>query len=85
MSFNDGYLIESQWATAGRTGLAAAFGSDGFQYVRRDRHTGAIAEEKQDREYWIWALAAALVLLGLEVFLGQRFGHYGSARPTGAA
>lgn len=68
---------EGDLTSAGQDGLTAAFGSEDFLY-RQVRSGGAFGEvqARSKKEYWIYAIAALLVLLGLEVFLGQRFGHY---------
>ena len=35
-----------------------------------------IAGRSDENEYWLWAIAAVLVLLAAETLLAQRFGHY---------
>ncbi len=68
---------EGNLSCAGKTGLTAAFGSDRFTYIRRaaDRRMGEV-QAKPEKEYWMYAIAALLVLLAAETFLAQRFGHY---------
>ncbi|HUT56560.1 MAG TPA: BatA domain-containing protein [Phycisphaerae bacterium] len=68
---------EGDLAPAGEGVLTAAFGSEDFLY-RQVQAGGALGEvqARAKKEYWIYAIAALLALLGLEVFLGQRFGHY---------
>ena len=50
----------------------------GVEFAYRDRlaPTAAAAAASDQSEYWKAALAAMLVVLAAEVFLGQRFGHY---------
>ena len=68
---------EGDLAPGHRGDLAAALGSDEFGYERRlGADTAAGIQAGTKKEYWIWALAAMLVLMALEIFLGQRFGHY---------
>ena len=65
---------EGDLKTAGRDGLVAAFGSDKFTYSR-PREPGADTSGPI-HDYWQWVIGALLVLVALEVFLAQRFGHY---------
>ena len=58
-----------------QTDIAAAFGSEDFGYFAALEATGG-GGAAGAREYWKYAIVAMIVLLGLEVFLGQRFGHY---------
>jgi len=69
--------LEGRLRPAGRADLVGAFGSDEFTYVNRTgAGTSAAETDQPEKEYWIWAIAALLVLLTLETFLAQRFGHY---------
>jgi hypothetical protein len=62
------------------TDIATAFGSKEFRYKDRAEETGtSIVKAEIDKEYWMWGLAALAVLLGLETFLAQKFGHYGKS------
>jgi hypothetical protein len=65
---------EGDLKTAGKDGLAAAFGSDKFAYSK-PREAGS-TESGPIHDYWQWVIAALLALIALEVFLAQRFGHY---------
>ncbi|KPK82746.1 MAG: hypothetical protein AMJ81_09340, partial [Phycisphaerae bacterium SM23_33] len=61
-----------------REEIAAAIGTDQFRYTQplvAEKRAASI-ELGAKREYWIWALIAMLVILALEIVLGQRFGHY---------
>jgi hypothetical protein len=70
---------EGELTPGGRTGLAAAFGSDEFRYVPRTGPRPADTAAMEDRrDLWKWALAALLVLLAAETLLARRFGHYGN-------
>jgi hypothetical protein len=74
---------EGDLVPGGRESLTAAFGRDDFVY-RSMGHKAGDDDGKVGREdYWKYAIAALLVLLAAEVFLGQRFGHY-SAPTRGA-
>jgi len=63
-----------------RRALAKAVGTEAFRYEQP-----LDAEEIEDlqagskKEYWLWALVAMLVLMALEIFLAQKFGHYTTA------
>ncbi len=71
---------EGDLACGREAALAAALGSDAFTYVDHTRARAAVGQQAEARkEYWTWALAALAVLLALETFLGQRFGHYRTA------
>jgi hypothetical protein len=52
----------------------------GVEFVYQDRLAPAAAGEELTRtersEYWKAALALMLIVLAMEVFLGQKFGHY---------
>ena len=67
---------EGRLDVASEQQLRAALGVD-LDY--RDRLAPAGAKQVkggEGREYWKAALAAMLLVLAVEVFLGQRFGHY---------
>ena len=70
----EGDLVASspQRLTAAAETAAVAYGRPGS--------AGGQAEAPPAGEYWRWLLAAALAVLAVEVFLGQRFGHYGTLR-----
>lgn len=56
--------------------LSALLGVE-FTYIDKlSSEAAADADASQRREYWKLALAAMLMVLAAEVFLGQRFGHY---------
>ena len=60
--------------------LAGAFGSEDFVYMNRTaRHPGRVEKPEVHKEYWTWALAILALLLAVETFLGQRFGHYSAS------
>jgi hypothetical protein len=68
--------IEGRLEVASEQELRGFLGVD-FHYVDKLGSGPAVAGIVQPkREYWKAALAALLVVLALEVFLGQRFGHY---------
>jgi hypothetical protein len=68
---------EGNLAPGGQAELASALGSDGFEYRWRvGAATAAEVRDRKDKEYWTWMVAALLVMLALETFLGRRFGHY---------
>ena len=52
--------------------LSDLAGQADFTYIDRL----AAIDATVDREYWQWLLVAVLIAAALEVFLGQRFGHY---------
>jgi len=68
---------EGRLARSGREELAAWLGVP-FDYVDKlaPDEPVAAAGATDRREYWKLALALMLIVLALEVFLGQRFGHY---------
>ena len=67
---------EGDLRAGGRPGIEAAFGGKEFTYVAKNQSASSDASGGAGKEYWVWAMAAALLLLAAEVFLGQRFGHY---------
>ncbi|MFP4052927.1 MAG: BatA domain-containing protein [Phycisphaerae bacterium] len=68
---------EGDLAPGKENDLIAALGTRDFQYKDRAEQSGtSIVTAEIDKEYWMWALAAAALLLGLETWLGQKFGHY---------
>ncbi len=58
--------------------IATAVNSKDFVYIdRTGRDVAVDAGKTEDQsQWWVIALAALLVLMALETFLGQRFGHY---------
>jgi len=66
--------------TPGReAALSAALASEDFTYMDRTAaRPGQVARTEGRREYWTWTLALLALLLAVETFLGQRFGHYAS-------
>ena len=57
--------------------LAAALGSDDFVYrPAKGGDAFGQVETQAKKEFWKYAVVALLAVLALEVFLGQRFGHY---------
>lgn len=66
---------EGDLRPAGQAALAGAFGSEKFTYVDRRETTGSLAA-KDEHDYTMLLAALLLALLTLEVFLGQKFGHY---------
>jgi hypothetical protein len=67
---------EGELSLGGEEALEGLIGGS-YVYVRRqvDGRPRALWT-KPVREYWTWALFAAIALLALETFLAQRFGHY---------
>ena len=67
---------------AGReVAVGAALGLEKFRYqqpLAEGQKIQRLQAEPQ-REYWIWALAAMLVLMAMEILLAQKFGHYTTA------
>ncbi len=62
-----------------RPEITAAFGGNEKDYTYVDRTGGPqsdVAASLSDKEYWMYLIAAMLVLMAAETFLGQRFGHY---------
>jgi len=77
--------LEGRLGHGGREDIAAAFGTSAgdYRYVRRSEAGRAEKMKlRPEREYGAWAVAALLVLLTLESFLAQRFGHH--PPPSGA-
>ena len=66
---------EGKLQTASEAELKSALGVE-FTYVNRMGPAGTVLAEASGREFWKAFLAAMLVVLAAEVFLGQRFGHY---------
>jgi len=68
---------EGELTPGGQELLDGAFAKDKYAYVPKveGRKEGAVAL-RDEREYWVWALAAMLLFLATETFLAQRFGHY---------
>ncbi len=68
--------------TCGReAALAAALASEEFTYMDRTAaRPGRVEKPQVHKEYWTWALGILALLLAVETFLAQRFGHYA---PTG--
>ncbi len=75
--------VEGDLAPGGEAAIAAAFGSEDFRYRRMlaAQASGPIGE-RSDREYWPWIMGALAALLGVELLLGQRFGHYADVKGT---
>ncbi|MFW6061576.1 MAG: BatA domain-containing protein [Planctomycetota bacterium] len=68
---------EGDLAPGGETMIASVLGADDFQYTRRRGVAEqSLLAEQSEKEYWIWALAAMILAMTLETYLGQRFGHY---------
>jgi hypothetical protein len=68
---------EGDLAPGGRPAIEAV-APEGSLYTQRDAEGNAQAIYTRPRkEYWVWILAAAIALMGLETFLAQRFAHYG--------
>jgi len=67
---------EGDLAVGGRDALDAVAGDDYVYVQRRGDGSPRALWTRPAREYWVWALAAMLVLMALETFLAQRFGHY---------
>jgi len=68
---------EGKLESAVRNDIASIFGRLDFTYVDRAEGAGTGADEpKTKKPYWMWMIAALLVLLAFETFLSQRFGHW---------
>ena len=68
---------EGDLRIAGDDEVAAALGTEKFRHEKRLLATASESvETKPKKEYWTWAIVAMLIVLALETFLGQRFGHY---------
>ncbi len=68
---------EGQLTPGGRTDISSALGSNEYTYIdRTSKEVGAVTEMDAGKDYWMWALGVLAVMLALETFLGQRFGHY---------
>jgi len=68
--------VEGDLRAAGRSGIESGFGGKEFAYIAKSQGSAGDVAAGTGKEYWVWAMAAALLLLAAEVFLGQRFGHY---------
>ena len=67
---------EGRLERAGKKELPALLGVE-FDYIDKLAAAAPIEAAIADRrEYWKLALALLLMVLAVEVFLGQRFGHY---------
>jgi len=68
---------EGNLAPGGEKLISRAMGSEDFKYVSR-LASGSISDvqTKEQKEYWLLLLAGLLVVLAMETFLAQRFGHY---------
>ncbi|HUU60627.1 MAG TPA: BatA domain-containing protein [Phycisphaerae bacterium] len=72
---------EGDLTPGGKAAVAAAFGSEEFQYRQMfSEQTTATLQARDQREYWPWVIGALLALLAAELVLGQRFGHYSDAK-----
>ena len=68
---------EGNLRIAGDDEVAAALGTEKFRHEKRLLASAPESvETKPKKEYWTWAIVAMLIVLALETFLGQRFGHY---------
>ncbi len=73
----NGDPAEGNLEPGGREEITAAFGSDEFVYRHHEAGGQAgIVQAEAQKEYWIYLLTAAIALLAVETYLGQRFGHY---------
>ena len=71
---------EGDLTPSGQGLLTAAFGGEEFTYRPMESATEAANfRSESSKEYWIYLAAALLGLLALELYLGQRFGHYTSS------
>ncbi|MCE5328118.1 MAG: VWA domain-containing protein [Planctomycetaceae bacterium] len=68
--------VEGDLTCGGRPSLEAALGSGDFAYAEKSAAGGEAPAAAAQKEYWLLAALAALVLLAGETFLGQKFGHY---------
>jgi hypothetical protein len=69
--------VEGNLLPGGKDDIASAFGSEEFAYEsHRGDQVVEVAGKSDENEYWLWAIAAVLVLLAAETLLAQRFGHY---------
>jgi hypothetical protein len=73
---------EGEMATVSETELQAALGRSFDYHGNLSIENAKVAAEQPRRSYvWIF-LSLLLVVLGLEVFLAQRFGHYAEMKET---
>ena len=69
--------VEGQLTPSAPEELTAAFGSGQYTYIERSGPVGSDLEDtRAEKEYWVWALGALLVLLATETFLARKFGHW---------
>jgi len=69
--------VEGDLQPGGKTSVTTALGSGEYTYIDRASAAGKdLAEAAAGKEYWIWMVAALLLLLAAETFLAQRFGHW---------
>ena len=71
VDYNEGNL-----QPGGKSGLEIAFGGKDFVYVAKSSEEAADKIGDYGKEYWLWVMAAVLMLLAAEIYFGQRFGHY---------
>jgi hypothetical protein len=73
--------VEGRLAPGKQTDITSAFGSQEFRYKDRAKESGtSVVKAEIDKEYWMWGLAALAMLLALETFLAQKFGHYSKSK-----
>ncbi|MCK5113534.1 MAG: BatA and WFA domain-containing protein [Phycisphaerae bacterium] len=57
--------------------ISAALGSSDYSYIDRSKiQAGSKRDRLGDKQYWVWIIIGLCVLLGVETFLAQRFGHW---------
>ena len=69
--------LEGRLDIGSKQNISAAFGSSEYVYIDRSKaESGSKRDRLGDKQYWIWIIVGVCVLLGLETFLAQRFGHW---------
>ncbi|MCD4826135.1 MAG: hypothetical protein K8S55_16210, partial [Phycisphaerae bacterium] len=68
---------EGDLTPGGRDELTAALGNGDYVYISRGDTSGEDEEDiAEKKDYWIWLVAALLVLLATETYLARKFGHW---------
>ncbi len=74
--------VEGDLTPGKEQAVSSAFGREGVTYFDRQAADAAqIADVNSQKEYWMWALAVLVVLMALETYLAQRFGHWPGGKP----
>ncbi len=69
--------LEGRLEPGSRQEISAAFGRGDFSYINRSPAGQAdLTKAVAEKQHWVWILSIVLVLLGLEMYLAMRFGHW---------